>query len=67
MFSVKLTNNESRKNENIDCKNSTITNPTAILLACFKSLFLTQSTSKPINFGKASAVALVNNKKTKPK
>jgi len=67
VFSVKFTNNEIRKNENTDCKTKTPINPSAIVFALAVSLFLTQSTSQPINLGKARAVALVSNKKINPR
>ena len=66
VFSVKLTNNDNLKNEKIDCINNIPSKLNAIKLACDLSLLLTQSTSKPINFGKANAVPPVSNKKNKP-
>ena len=66
VFSVKLTNKDNLKKEKIDCKNKITIKPPAIILACVLSLFLTQSISIPISFGKARAVAPVNSKKIKP-
>ena len=65
--SVKLTNKESRKKEKNDCKNKIPTKIKAIELASEVSLFFTQSTKIPINFGKARAVQPVINKKNNPK
>ena len=66
VFSVKLTNNDKRKNEKKDCKNKMTTNPSAMLLAKTMSLFLTQSINIPMSFGNARAVAPVISRKTKP-
>ena len=66
VFSVKLTNNDNLKNEKIDCINKIPTKLSAIKLALSRSLFLTQSTNKPINLGKANAVPPVKSRKTSP-
>ena len=66
VFSVKLINSDSLKNENPDCKIKIPNNPKAILFALLRSLLATQSTNNPKNFGNANAVILVRSKKNKP-
>ena len=67
VFSVKFTKSDNLKKEKTDCRINTNPNPKAIWLAKPLSFLLTQSTSIPINLGKASAVTLVNNKNNNPR
>ncbi|MNL20811.1 hypothetical protein D3C87_1420750 [compost metagenome] len=66
-FSVKLTKSEILKNEKIACNARITIRATAISFALLRSLLVTQSTNIPISLGKARAVALVSNKKSKPR
>ena len=66
-FSVKFTKSEILKKEKIACSVRITISPTAISLALLRFLLVTQSTSIPINFGKARAVALVNKRKINPR